>query len=509
MRDLVTKGIGWTFVQQWGVQLLSLIGFAIIARLVAPDDVGLVALASVFVLFAQIFVDSGMSAALIQRPVLVRGHIDTAFWLSVVTGCALAAVGVILAPLLSAPFNEPRLTPILQVLSLSFVPYGLASVQNALLRREMDQRSLAIRSLVAVAGGAVVGVALAYRGFGAWALVAQQLTAAALSVVTLWRASPWRPGRQVSRTHFDELFSFGANVVGSNVLTFLSRRTDNLLVGIYLGATQLGVYSVAYRVLDAAQAMVGGIAIRLAFPAFSRLQHDRERLASAFLRVDRVTTALVLPSFLGLSMVAPELITVIFGDSWRDAGPVAAVLFLIGAVYSVAAFSSAAFNGAGYSAVTLRLQLIGTITNVVGFFIAAAIFGSLIAVAVAFVLRGYLLLALNLYWLRRYVGVSLRRYFLQLRGVAVGSLAMAFALQGLKLVLVDRLSLPLLLGAETVIGALVFVGVLRVVDPLLLRELVDFARSALLGRRKKAKPGPRPDVEVDPAEVAGESHSAL
>jgi PST family polysaccharide transporter len=244
------------------------------------------------------------------------------------------------------------------------------------------------------------------------------------------------------------------------------------------------------------------------------LQHDRERLASAFLRVDRLTTALVLPSFLGMSLVAPELISVVFGNSWQGAGPVAAVLFLIGAVYSVGAFSSAAFNGAGHPGVAFRLQLISTITNVVGFFIAAAIFGSLIAVASAFVLRGYLLLALNLYWLRLYVGVSLRRYFLQLRGVALASLGMAGAVLVLKLALLDSVSLPVVLGAEVLAGALVFATVLRLADPPLFRELSSFARSALLGRGKRGKRGrftqeSAETERVDRIDIAGESHTVL
>jgi O-antigen/teichoic acid export membrane protein len=483
LRQLVMRGISWSLAEEWGRQLLSLVGFVVIARLVAPSDIGLVALAAVFVVFAQLLVGGGMGTALVQRRVLSRAHIDTVFWASLATGVALSVAGVVLAIPLGVLFDEPRLTPILQVLSLSLVLTSLTGVQVSLLRREMAQRSLAVRGLVAVSGGAIVGIVLAYGGFGAWALVAQQLTAALLSVLTLWRVSPWRPGRLLSLAHFRELFSFGANIVGGNIVAFLGRRADSVLVAIYVGTTQLGMYVVAYRVLDAAQAMLGGVAAGLVLSTFSRLQADRERLASAFMRVNRLTSSLVMPGFLGLALISPELIRVVFGPGWEGSGEVAAVLFLIGTVYSIALFGGAAFIAAGHPEVAFRLRLITTIVNVLGSLIAVAFFGSIVAVAVGYVLCGYLLLPLNLYWLQRYVGIPWRRLLLELRGVAAASLAMASAVLTTKLVMPGALDLAVILATEIAIGALVFLAALRLADRRLLSDIVGLVQWSLPGSR--------------------------
>ncbi|HSH22200.1 MAG TPA: oligosaccharide flippase family protein, partial [Candidatus Caenarcaniphilales bacterium] len=207
----VTRGLTWTIIDAWGRQLLGLVVFVVLTRLLDPVDFGLVALAAVFVAFVQILVDQGLGDALVQRRELTRAHIDTAFWVSLTTGAVLAVVGIVLAIPIAAFLGQPALQPLLQVLSLTFVLTALNSVQVALLRRELAFRSLALRTLVAIAGGGAVGITLAYLDFGPWALVGQQLGQAVLAVLVLWRTSPWRPTRQVSRTHFRELFSFGVH----------------------------------------------------------------------------------------------------------------------------------------------------------------------------------------------------------------------------------------------------------------------------------------------------------
>lgn len=496
LQGRVTRGLGWTFLDQWGRQFLNLVVFIVIARLVEPRDVGVVALATVFVAFAQIFIDGGMGDALVQRPTLTRAHIDTAFWISVGTGLVLALATVVLVIPLGPLLGEPRVTPVLQVLSLSFVLFAMSNVQMSLLRRELLLRSLAVRALLAVGGGAIVGIALAYLGFGPWALVGQQLTIGTLSVLTLWRVSPWRPGRQVSRERFRELFSFGIKIVGADFLNFLSRRTDNLLIGAVIGTVALGFYSVAYRILDSTQALLGASAGKIAYPAFSRLQHDQERLRNAFLRVNRVTWAFVMPGFVSLALVAPELILVLFGERWAEAGPVAAVLFLVGVVWSLDNFGIGALNAAGHPEVSFRYRLISTLTNVIGFVIAAVIFRSILAVAAAFVIRAYVLFPLLLWWVRRYLGLPLGRYVVELRGVTLATVAMAVAIVGVKLALAAAVHPIVLLAAEVGIGGLVFTVVFWLFDRRLFTEIFDLALAALPGRRRR-RAAHRAEADID------------
>jgi polysaccharide transporter, PST family len=317
LQKKAARGLTWTFIDTWGSQFIQLAIFALLARLLTPVDFGLVALATVFVSFAQLFVDQGLGDALIQRKTITRLQIDTAFWVAVVTGTVLMFVGFALAVPISIVVNSPDLAPIIAVLSITFLDVSLSSVQLAILRREMRFRSLALRRLVAVAASGVIGLAGAqYLNWGAWALVAQQVSYGVVSVAMLWRVSPWRPSFQWSRADFRELISFGTNIVGSDVLNFISRNSDNLLIGAFLGADQLGIYAVGYKILDTSQTLLVNAARKLAFPVFSRIQHDPGRSRRAYARVNRVLSFVILPGYIGLSLVAQEAIVTLFDAKW-------------------------------------------------------------------------------------------------------------------------------------------------------------------------------------------------
>jgi O-antigen/teichoic acid export membrane protein len=481
LQQRVARGLTWTLIDTWGTQLLGLIVFALLANLLTPVDFGLVALAAVFVAFAQLLVDQGLGDALIQRKTVTRSEIDTAFWVAVLTGTLLTVIGVVMAGPIAGALGEPRLEPIIQVLSLTFVLAALNSIQMALLRREMRFRSLAIRKLSAVAGGGFVGVAMALNNFGPWALVGQQLTNAAISVVMLWTVSPWRPGLQASRKDFRSLFSFGINVVAGDILNFLSRNVDNLLIGAYLGLTPLGFYAVGYRILDTTQQLLVNFARKLAFPIFARLQHDTERLRRAYSRVTRAVSVVILPGYIGLALVAQEAVVVIFGKQWEASGPVAAVLFLIGPVLTVQLFSGALLNGVGHPEITFRIRLVTTIVNVAGFFIAVFFFRDIVAVAAAFVIRGYVLIPLILWWVGRYANVSISDQLRGLRGTAIATGVMAAAVLAVKFALLGHVPPWLLLLAEVATGMAAFLVGILIFDRPLVREVTVVALQAMPG----------------------------
>ena len=474
----VTRGLAWTIVDNWGRQLLGFAVFIILANLLQPTDFGLVALAVVFVNFAQVFVDQGLGDALIQRRELTRSHIDTAFWVAIATGVLLTALGLVLAIPIAALLEEPDLRPILQVLSLAFVLAAMSSIQIALLRRELAFRSLALRSIAATVAGGVVGIAMAFLGFGPWALVGQQLASAAAAVMTLWWVLPWRPGLRFSREHFKSLFAFGIHVVGTDVVAFFARNSDNLLIGSFLGTRPLGLYAVGYRMLDTTQVLLINISRKIAFPALARVQHDRERMARAYFKLTRITGALILPVYVGLALVAPELVVVLIGERWSESGPVAAVLFLIGPVLAMQAFSASLFYAVGQPQVNFRFRLITMTVRVVGFFVAVP-FG-IIPVAIAFAASGYLLLPLNLYWQRRYAGIHVRAYLAQLRGPAVATTMMALAVLGVRLAFGEVGAGPLL-AIEIAAGTGAFTVGLGLADRPLLHEAFGVALQVIPG----------------------------
>ena len=189
----MSRGIAWTGVQMAGSNLLSLVVFVVLGRLLTPRDFGLLASATVIVLFLRVLVDAGFSRLLVQREHLTPEHVDTAFWTAIVIGVAFSLLLAAAAPLVALTFGEPRLTNIVRALSIIFIFVSLDGTQSAMLERRMEFRSQAIRRLIAGLASATIAILLAVEGFGAWALVAQQLTLEGVTVLVLWSLSPWRP----------------------------------------------------------------------------------------------------------------------------------------------------------------------------------------------------------------------------------------------------------------------------------------------------------------------------
>jgi O-antigen/teichoic acid export membrane protein len=485
----VVRGLAWTLIGTWGRQGLDLLVFIVLARLLAPAEIGLVALATVFVLFAQLIVDQGLGDALVQRRDITRSHIDTAFWAAMATGLLLTIAMLLGAGPISVILKEPGLQPILQVLSVTFILTAVTSIQIALLRRALAFRSVALRAIAASAGGGVVGVVMAFWGAGAWALVGQQVASSVFSVLTLWWVTNWRPSFHASRSDFRELFGFGIHIVGSDVLTFLTRNLDSLLIGAVLGPLALGFYTVGFRILSASQTVLVQITRKMTFPVFSRLQHDRDRMRRAYFRVTRASALAIVPGYVGLSLVATELTIVLFGGRWQQSGLVATILLLTGPVVSIQAFSIALLNAVGRPDVAFRFRLLTTLTSVVGFAVAVP-FG-IVAVAVAYVVRGYVLLPLNLRWMAQYADIPTGEYLRQMRGVAAATATMAAAMLGSKWLLLSGFGPATLLGSELLLGGLVFFASLWLVDRPLIRDVVQVAVEAVPMRR------PRPTTAAD------------
>jgi O-antigen/teichoic acid export membrane protein len=359
---------------------------------------------------------------------------------------------------------------------------AFTTIQIALLRRQLAFRSLSLRALAASAGGGVVGVVAALSGWGVWALVAQQVASAIFSVLTLWWVTTWRPSWNASRAEFGGLFRFGIHVVGGDAITYMTRNVDNLLVGAVIGPVALGFYVVGYRILTATQAVLVQITRKMTFPVFSRLQDEPERMVRTYNRVTAAAATVILPGYLAASIVAPELIGVLFGSRWEESGPVARVLLLIGPVVAVQALSIAMLNAVGRPDVAFRFRLATTALTVAGFVLAVQT-GSIVAVAAAYVIPGYLLLPLNLHWMHRYAGIGIGAYLARLRGVAAATVVMALAMIGGRYLLGEQRPVVVLLVLLAV-AVVTFLGAMWTFDRGLLRDVLGFVRQAIPRRRR-------------------------
>lgn len=478
LRERAAKGVFWSLIQKWGRAAIAALSFVVLSRLLGPEAFGLVALASVFLDFVEIFLDQGFSAAIIQRPEVDRKHLDTAFWISIATGTLLTVVNIAASGFIATFFHEPRLAPILSVLSLGYIFNALSTTQLAVLQRKLAFKSLAARSLIAAVVGGVVGIGMAFAGFGVWSLVGQNLAKSIAAAVILWGSSDWRPGFNVSMERYKELFGFGINIVGNNILNVTIRHADDFLIGYFLGPTMLGLYTVGYQLLLIIIRLVTEITNTVAFPAFSRLQHEPERMRRAFYKVTQYTSLISFPIFIGLAVLAPEVIPTVFGAKWVPSIPVMQVLSMIGILQSVLFFNGSVLRASGKPNWEFAIMCLNAFFSILGFLVAVR--WGIVAVAASFVITGYLLAPVSYIAVRKQIQIDFRTYLWQYVPPLTAALGMVTVIIGLRYLLKDQLwNAYLELVIYVLAGGLTYLVIIGLTARKLYQQILELVNSIL------------------------------
>jgi PST family polysaccharide transporter len=403
-------GIFWTALKNWGSKAASFVTFMVLARLLSPEAFGIIALGTVFVAFARVLVDKGFTDAIIQREKLDDLHIQSAFWVNLGIGLLLILITWATAPWIAQLFDEPDLGPVVRWLSLIFGIRALNGVQEALFRRNVEFKVLAIAGFTGVCVGAGFGITMAYEGYGVWSLVAQQITNQTTYVSILWVASSWRPSLAFSFSHAEDLFSFGVGVIGSSILGFVNRRMDDLLIGAFLGSTALGYYNISYRILLALTQLISRVGSKVMFPVFSHLQSEDEELRETYYTAVNYMSIISVPIFIGLAVLAPYVIPVAFGAKWSASIPVMQILSFAGLLQSLIYFNTPVILAKGHSFINMFLSAIRAVVNFTAFMIAVQL-GGIVTVAAVYTIGGYVIAPIELGVVRKLADIKWKRYF--------------------------------------------------------------------------------------------------
>jgi O-antigen/teichoic acid export membrane protein len=323
------SGMVWVAWSSGATALLRVVVLILLTRLLSPADFGVVSAALIVVGFSLIFSQLGLAPALVQRPQLEPRHISTAFVASTGFGFLVAAIIWLSAPLLADFFRMQQLTPVIRVMSLLFPISAVSVVAENLIQRDLRFRLLANSEVLAYGlGYGVVGVLLALWGWGVWALVTAQFSQALVRGTLLLRAAPPRLRPRPTRQSFAELLEFGAGQSAGRVGVFLANQADNLVVGRWLGAVALGLYSRAYQLMAVPTVLLGDVLDKVLFPTMARVQDDPRRLASAYLQGTALLALVTLPAGVVAAVLAPDLVLVAFGSKWEALVPPFQVLAL-------------------------------------------------------------------------------------------------------------------------------------------------------------------------------------
>ncbi|MEO7495945.1 MAG: lipopolysaccharide biosynthesis protein [Massilia sp.] len=360
----MASSVRWVALAQGarvGSQLVSLV---VLARLLPPQTYGLIAMAMTVTNLAFMFRELGTMATIVQRPVLGERLKSTLYWVNVALALAIAAAMVALAGPISIAYGEPELVPIVRVLALSVPLSSIAAVQQALMERDSQFRTLARIEAVSAVAGVLTAIAIAANGGGAWSLVWQMLVLTGLTALQSWRASAWRPRRLFDLAELRTIFGFVGNYSLFQFVTYLQRNADSVIVGKTLGSATLGVYAMASKVMLFPLQNITGIATRVLLPAMSRRQHAGAELGALFLRAGAAISMLTAPLMAGLYYLRAPFVDLVFGPRWHEAAGLLQWLAPSGFIQSLHAPTTALLLALGKASLLLRLSLLNTVVQV-------------------------------------------------------------------------------------------------------------------------------------------------
>lgn len=333
-RKTVRGGL-FTAAAQGAITLINFASVPILARLLTPADFGLVAMVSVFTGLAAMFVDAGLSMATIQRDRINHQQVSNLFWIATASGVAIAAVFAVLSPLIAWFYREPRLVPIAIALSFSLVFSGLTIQHQALLRRAMRLKALAIIQVASVLFAYTITIAIASWYHSYWALVVMPLTAALVRMLLSWFICQWLPALPRRDAGMRSMVGFGANLTGFSFVNYFARNADNMLVGWWWGEVPLGFYERGYKLMMAPLTQINAPLAQLMVPALSRLSNEPEKYRKAYFQAVGLLQAVACPLMAFVAVTAPRIVDVVFGPGWEEVGPILRWLAIAGFIQPV------------------------------------------------------------------------------------------------------------------------------------------------------------------------------
>ena len=332
LKQQTISGVLWSALQKFGTMGVALVSNFVLARLLSPDDYGCIGILAIFIIVANTFVIGGFAGALVQKKDATPEDYSTVFYWNVAVAVVLYVILFFSAGYIAAFYKIALLEPVLRVQGVVLVINALSVVQLNKLRKELNFKSMSVVQLAATVVSVVVAVAMAYRGWGVWSLVAQQLVASFVTTLLLWRVSSWRPMLCFSLKSFRVLFAYGVFLLFSDLLNSVCENIQGLIIGRRYSVADMGFYSQARKMEEVPTITISHVVATVTFPVFAKLQNDKERLFSAVRRCLNLMNFVNIPLMILLMIVAEPLFIILFSEKWLDSVPYFKILCVAGLV---------------------------------------------------------------------------------------------------------------------------------------------------------------------------------
>lgn len=396
LKSQATKGMLWSAVDKFAVQAEQFVIGIVLARLLMPEDFGLIGMLSIFIAISQSFINSGMGSGLIQKKDRTDVDFSTVFVFNFVVSVFFYFVLFFTAPLIARFYDMPQLVMLTRVLSINIVINSLAIVQRSRLTINIDFKSFAKINVASVIIGGILGILFALKGFGVWALVIQTVSAAVVSVFMFWYLSRWRPSIQFSKKSFKELFGFGSKLLMAGLYAQAFNNIYNITIGKAYSAAELGFYTRAKAFAEISAGTVTSILQQVTYPILASLQDDKERMVSVYSRLIRMTAFFIFPVMTMLSLLADPFVRLLLGPNWLSVIVLLQWMSFARLFYPISVINMNILNAIGRSDLFLKVDLSKMPLTIVALIVTiplgvkAMVIGHVATSAIAFFFNAYM-----------------------------------------------------------------------------------------------------------------------
>lgn len=450
----VFSSLLYKYLERLCTQLVTFFVGLVLARLLSPTEYGIISLLLVFTNLAAIFVQSGLNTALVQRLNVDERDFSTVFWATIGLSIIFYTILFFCAPIVASFYNIPEVTTYLRVLGLILFPGGVNSIQIAKISRDMEFKLLFLSSLIGVFFSGIVGITMAYRGFGVWALIFQQITNQVVNCIVLFFVVAWCPRFIFSVERFKKLFSFGWKLLCSGLLNSLYNDLQNLVIGKKYNASVLGLYTRGQQFPQVMINNIDGSINSVMLPALAQVQEHKDIAKNLMRRAIKTSSYIVWPMMIGLAVVAEPTVRLILTDKWVGCVPYLQIMCITYAFMPIHTSNLQAINAMGRSDVFLRLEIIKKIYGIAILSIAVFCFKSPLAIAVSGVVSGLIGTFVNASPNKEIMDYS---YFEQIKDILpciLLSVAMGVAITPLASVIQSDI---LLLFCQILLGVIIYI----------------------------------------------------
>lgn len=449
----IISGLRWTSAGLLICRFMNVIRMVVLAHLLLPHDFGLLGMATVITGFLSIFRHFGTHAVVVQKSNVSSQLLNSLFFVNLVLGFSFTVVLALCGPMFIFVYNTPQVGPVIQILGAIFLISAFGIVPRALLTRSMRFDTLIKIEVLTSLFQMVTVIFLAYIGWKVWALVATELTGGAFYSILVYWLSKWRIKCEFCWSEVRTVMNFAFGLTASGVVKYINENADRFIIGSFLGATSLGYYSIAFRMLTIPLESISAVVNRVLFPAFSLVQGDNFKLQKYFLRAASGITMLMFPTMIGLFVLAPPLVLGVLGEKWRPIIPLVMAFSFLGILRAVARITGNIYLAKGRSDLLLRYQLVAGMF-IVGSLFCGLFWWGLLGIAIAYCIISVPLVYYYIFLAFRLINLRFVELLTALRPYAAASLIMAGFIFGSRLFLEGRGVRPL-----WVLSICVFIGI--------------------------------------------------